>query len=127
MKPDVPLRLGMIGCGGIADTHAKAAGDLSDTLGFVAAYDTRLSAAESWAARHQVPATYSDIASMVRAGALDGVVVATWPSAHCESILGALAAGVANVLSEKPLTLIRNDAVKVWDAAHDAGAFITEG
>jgi len=96
-------------------------------LRFVAACDVSLGAAESWAARHQVAATYSEAESMIREEALDGVVVATWPSAHCESILGALAAGVQNVLCEKPLTLTGGDAVKVWETAHDAGAFVTEG
>jgi predicted dehydrogenase len=119
------LRLGIIGCGGISERHARGAA-LSDDVAIVACCDVRLDAAEDWAARHGCECAYSDYQTMLRRHELDGVLVATWPAQHHEHVLGCLEAGARAILCEKSLTLTSQEALDVWRAASDAEALVVE-
>lgn len=119
------MRLGIVGCGGISERHARGAA-LSDEVEIVACCDVRLDAAEAWAQSHGCERAYVDYRTMVREHPLDGVLVATWPTQHHEHILGCLEAGARAILCEKSLTLTSAEAVEVWRAASAAGAHVVE-
>lgn len=120
------FRLGIVGCGSIAERHARAAA-ASAEVAIVACADARLDAAEEWAARHGCERAYGDYATMVREHELDGVLLATWPVLHREQVLGCLEAGVRSILCEKALALSGDEALEIRAAARAAGALVMEG
>jgi len=124
------LRLGIVGCGGIAGAHGTAslAREVTSQAQFVACCDVRREAAADWAAQYSAGvAIYTDYSEMLRKEALDGVLLATWPNQHREQVEACLAAGARNILCEKALTLTGREAVEIWRMVHAANAFLMEG
>ena len=80
------IRLGIIGCGGISQSHGKAARDIPDKVKFVACCDIRQEAAKAWAEQYGCDGIYTDYQKMVQSEDLDGIVIATWPNQHREHI-----------------------------------------
>ena len=119
------MRLGIIGCGGISERHARGAA-LSDEVEIAACCDVRREAAEDWARRYGCEGAYDDYGTMLREHELDGVLLATWPNLHHEHILGCLEASARAILCEKSLTLTGAQALEVWRAASGAGAVVVE-
>jgi D-xylose 1-dehydrogenase (NADP+, D-xylono-1,5-lactone-forming) len=122
----MPFRLGIVGCGSIAERHARGAAGSSE-VAIVACADNRVEIASEWAERHGCERAYPDYRSMLGAHDLDGVILATWPNLHCEQVLGCLEAGVRAVLCEKALALNASEAVEIWSAATEVGALVMEG
>ncbi len=122
-----PLRLGIVGCGGISNVHAGAAAAIPETVRFVACCDVREDAARAWAQKYECPAVFTDYEEMVRKESLDGVLLATWPNQHREQIENCLAAGARSILCEKALTLAGNKALEILQMAREANAFVMEG
>ncbi len=122
----MPFRLGIVGCGGISERHARGAADSSE-VAIVACADVLPDVARDWAARHGCEQAYPDYGSMVREHELDGVILATWPNLHREQVLGCLKAGVRAILCEKALALNASEALDIWAAATEAGALVMEG
>ena len=125
-RPEV-FRMGIVGCGGIAHSHARAARRLPHLVEFVACCDIRADAAADWAAQYGCRTHYTEYEEMVRQEELDGVVVATWPVHHREHVEGCLRAGIGNILCEKALTLTGAEAMKIWERVDEARAFLMEG
>jgi D-xylose 1-dehydrogenase (NADP+, D-xylono-1,5-lactone-forming) len=121
-----PLRLGIVGCGGISERHAQGAASSPD-VAIVACCDVRVEVAEAWRDRHSCERAYSDYRTMIREHELDGVLIATWPTHHREQVLGCLEAGIRRVLCEKALALDRAEALEIWTAARETGALVVEG
>ncbi|HZB86228.1 MAG TPA: Gfo/Idh/MocA family oxidoreductase, partial [Gaiellaceae bacterium] len=121
-----PFRLGIVGCGGISERHARAAA-ASPTVSIVAACDVRVDAAEDWSHRFGCEQAYDDYRTMIREHELDGLVLATWPNQHHEQLLDCLEAGVRNILCEKALALTGAEALEIQAAAAKAGALVVEG
>jgi predicted dehydrogenase len=122
----VTFRLGIVGCGSIAERHGRAAASSSE-VAIVACADSRLEAAEAWAARHGCERAYGDYTTMVREHELDGVLLATWPVLHREQVLGCLDAGVRSILCEKALAMSGPEALEIQAAARGADALVVEG
>ncbi len=120
-----PVRIGIVGCGGISHRHASAAAVSAD-VAIVACCDTRTDAAEEWATTYGCEHVYGDYRAMVDELEIDGVLLATWPVNHCEQILGCLEAGVRFILCEKALTTSRAEALEVFRAAEAASATVVE-
>lgn len=120
-----PLRLGIVGCGGISHRHASAAA-ASPEVAIVACCDLRSEIAELWAAGYGCEASYPDYRTMIAAHELDGVLLATWPADHREHILGCLDAGVRAILCEKSLTTSGPQTLEVHRAAEAAQALVVE-
>ncbi len=120
-----PVRLGIVGCGGISHRHAPSAA-ASAEVAIVACCDTRADVAEDWAATYGCELVYGDYREMVDDLDLDGVLLATWPVQHCEQILGCLEAGVRFILCEKSLTTSRAEALEVFRAADAVSATVVE-
>jgi len=120
-------RLGMIGCGLIANAHGLAAQRSSADVQLVACSSRSLSSAQSFADEFSCPAAYDDHLQMLQNENLDGIIIATPPAAHQQIILDCLDTGIKHILCEKPLTLTGAEALTVTQAAQKAGATLLEG
>lgn len=97
---DRVVRIGVIGCGGIARAHAgayRAAGGCR----IVAVYDA-VAAARDALARETGARAASSVKEMIARDRLDGASVCTPPAAHLANCRPLLRAGIA-VLCEKPM------------------------
>jgi D-xylose 1-dehydrogenase (NADP+, D-xylono-1,5-lactone-forming) len=121
-----PLRLGIVGCGAIAERHGPAAAATPE-IAIVACCDVRSEVAEEWRGRFGCERAYDDYLAMLSTHELDGVILATWPTLHREQVLGCLEVGVRNILCEKSLAVTGAEALEIWQAAEAAGALVVEG
>lgn len=116
---NAPLRIGLIGCGKIADGHAEVLTYL-DGAQLVAVCDREPVLAEQLAMRFNVPAWYGDAQQMLERERLDVVHITTPPGAHLPVTEQCVAAG-AHVYLEKPLALDASTARRLIDAVEAAG------
>jgi predicted dehydrogenase len=119
------IRWGIIGLGRIAALFADAlAGTPGARLGAVCS--RRLDKAKRFAAAAGGGANaFSDVDTMLRAGGIDAVYVASPNTLHLPHALAAIAAGKA-VLCEKPLAGTAAEARQMAEAAQAAGVFFME-
>jgi predicted dehydrogenase len=99
----MPLATGIIGCGKIAETHADALATLPESR-FLAVCDVDEARARAFAARHNVPHAYGDLAEMLRTPGLDAVLVCTPHPSHAPCVIAAAEAGI-HVMCEKPMSV----------------------
>jgi predicted dehydrogenase len=121
---DAPLRWGILGTGGIADTFAT---DLALTgSGVVAAVGSRSQeSADRFAAKHRVERAHPSYESLVADPEIDVVYVATPHPMHRDNAILALEAGKP-VLVEKPFTMNAAEAREVVEVARDRQLFAME-
>lgn len=112
------IRFGILGCGIIADWHAKA---IQATEGSVLAgvADVRAEAAASFAEKYGTHA-YASPAEMLQDETVDAVCICTPSGFHCENALQAMEAG-KHVLIEKPLSITVEDCDKLIAKAKEKG------
>ena len=113
-----PIRLGLIGCGGIVqNTHARAYRALSDTVQVTALADVVPENLQSIGDMFDVPteARYTDYREMLAQAAIDVVTIATPHSLHAEQVIAAANAGVA-IISEKPMATNLTEANAILEA-----------
>ncbi len=113
------LRVGIVGCGKIADGHveqirATGRGEV------VAVCDSEALMAEQLAVRLGIPARHTDLAQMLATERLDVVHIATPPDSHVAIACAALKAG-CHVFVEKPFALTEVQAKVILDAGTAAG------
>lgn len=111
------LGFGIVGCGMIADFHARAIAETSGAK-LIGGTSRNLESANRFSAKHQCRA-YRDLAEMLRDDAVGAVVICTPSGAHRDPALAAARAG-RHVVVEKPLeiTLARCDSIiKACDQA----------
>lgn len=113
------LRVGLLGCGGIARRHAAALVALSDRMEFVACCGRDESKVAAFA-REFGATPYIDLRRMLDASRLDLAIVALPPYAHVGQVEAIAAAGV-HLLVEKPIALDVHRADSMVEAAHNAG------
>ena len=99
-----PLRVGIIGYGGIAPEHLDGY-ESTGQARIVGVSD--LLPANLARALDRCPAAraYLDFRQMLEETRPDVVSICTWPQAHAEAVEAAAAAGVRGILCEKPLAL----------------------
>jgi predicted dehydrogenase len=122
-----PLRIGIVGCGDISHTHAKAALAIPEKVRIVACCDIRTDIAAAWAAQFGCEGYYSDYAQMISDARIDAVLLATWPNQHREQIERCLQTGINNILCEKALALTGSDALDIYKLVAAYDAFLMEG
>lgn len=112
------IGFGIIGCGMIANFHAKAIADIRGAK-LVACYDTFAASADRLSGQTGCKA-YHDLDKMLADPAVDVVTICTPSGAHLEPAIAAAEAG-KHVIVEKPLeiTLARCD--KIIKACEQAG------
>lgn len=99
-KPGKTLRWGFVGTGGIANSMANAI-KKADHAQLAAVSSRRMSSAEEFAAKHDVPKAFDSWAEMCEWDGVDAIYVAT-PTSVREEICLAAARGGKHVLGEKP-------------------------
>ena len=112
------LRIGLVGCGKIADGHIEQVRAL-DRADVVAVCDSEPLMAEQLATRMGVPARYDDLVRMLDEQKLDVLHVATPPDSHRAIAALAFEHG-CHVFMEKPFALTEAEARVIVDAAASA-------
>jgi predicted dehydrogenase len=124
LSADRPIRWGVLGAGGIADTVSHDIGSTEDNVvTAVAARDADRAAA--FAAKHGAARSYGGYEALVADDEVDVVYIATTHPSHRELALMSIAAGKP-VLIEKPACLNAADAREVFAAARAADVFAME-
>ncbi len=124
------LRIGIIGCGWIADSHMKAYLNQPD-VEIVAGADLIPGKAQKFFEKHGVEGVKTEYASHKEmlddeSLALDAVSICTYNRQHAEPAIYALKKGV-NVLLEKPFTVTLDEAVEVMKAEKESGKVLSIG
>ena len=127
---DRKMRVGIIGCGWIADAHIKAYLNQPD-VEIVAGADIIPGKAKAFFEKHGVEGVKTDYASHKEMLAdkslkLDAVSICTYNRQHAIPAIDALTAGV-NVLLEKPFTVTVEEAVEVMRAERKSGKVLSIG
>ena len=113
------VRLGIIGCGGIAQAHCNAMKQV-EGVEIVAQCDIIPERAEQTAGRWNLPKlVFKDYGEMLRKVDLDGVIVTTPTAVHGAPAIAALRAG-KHVLCEKPMEASLEMATGMVRASHEA-------
>ncbi len=111
-------RVGIIGCGGMGHSHARAwANNPSATV--VATADVSAEAVQKLADEHAVPATYTDYRELLDKEDLDIVSIPTWQGVRGEITVAAAQSGVKAIIGEKPIEASMggaNDMIAACDA-----------
>jgi predicted dehydrogenase len=115
------MRVAVVGAGNISDEYLRSLTSYPD-LTVTAVADLDPGRAHTQAEAHGVP-VWGSTAEVLSRDDVDLVVNLTIPAAHAEVALAAVAAG-KHVWGEKPLTLDRESARAVLDAARAAGVVV---
>ncbi len=113
------IRLGIIGTGSMAHTHAENFSRMKGVR-LAACCDTDPAKARDFAARWNSPRWCADYRALLATEPLEAVSVVTVDAAHAPVSLAAIAHGLA-VLCEKPLATSLADARRMRDAARARG------
>lgn len=120
------MKVGIIGSGSIARiAHAPSYNKLED-VELVACSDIDGDRASDFASEFEIPESYDDYRKMLDAHDLDIVSVCTPNYAHRDAAVAALESG-ANVICEKPIAVIVEDAEAIVAAADRAGTYLMVG
>jgi predicted dehydrogenase len=112
------LRTAVIGCGKIAQVHAKALKNFEESE-LVAVQSRSKEKAESTAAKFGVR-PYTDIAEMIKKEKVEAVVICTPHPAHKDPAIAAMQSG-AHVIVEKPLASSLRDCDDMMKVAASTG------
>ena len=123
------LKIGIIGCGGIANgKHMPALKKEAKRAEMVAFCDIIPERAEAAAEKYGTPdaKVYTDYRELLKDDSIDVIHVCTPHRSHCEISVAALEAG-KHVMCEKPMAKTAADAEKMLEAARRTGKKLTIG
>ena len=116
------VKFGILGCGVVADYHAKAVRSIGEAM-LCGVADQSADRAEAFADQYGVKA-YRSYAEMLADPEIDAVCICTPSGMHAQNALEALAAG-KHVVVEKPMALNTADADKMIRACRESGKLLT--
>ena len=119
------LKISIVGCGKIADSHAVQIHRIGDCE-IVGVCDREPLMAKQFCERFAVKATFSDLRTMLRKAQPDVVHITTPPESHFEIARCCLEQG-CHVYVEKPFTLDTNQARHLIELAEKNGLKLTVG
>ena len=126
------MRVGIIGCGWIADSHVKALLNQPDAE-IVACADIVEGRADEFVARNKIDGRgikthYKDHKELIddKSLNLDAVCICTYNCQHAGPAIYALENGI-NVMLEKPFTVTLDEAVEVMKAEKKSGKVLSIG
>jgi len=111
-----PLRWGVVGAGGIAETMTRTV-QRSSRQEFVAVASRTPDKAKDFAGKLGLSAFYSSYEELIDRDDIDVVYTANFPSSHREVALFAISAGKP-MLIEKPIALDSISAAEIYIAAN---------
>ncbi len=109
------MRVAIVGCGNIADTHAKVLKEMGEEIALCVDVNGAELFAKRWGA-----AEHTNDAFLVFARDIDVVHVCTPPALHYAFVKRCLMAGL-HVFCEKPLCLEETEARELYELARDKG------
>jgi predicted dehydrogenase len=112
------LRMGIIGCGGMAQTHVSRFDGLDDRMRVAATVDIDIERAEAVAAGFDGAVAATDYTAIL--DDVDAVLIALPHHLHHRATLDCLAAG-KHVLLEKPMANTEQECLDIIQAADDSG------
>ncbi|PTX64552.1 putative dehydrogenase [Melghirimyces profundicolus] len=122
-----PLRVGIMGAGGIArGAHLPNYKKMGDRVQVVAVADVIEEKAEECARIHSIPHFFSSLEEMLDQVELDAVSVCTPNKFHAPATIAALKAG-CHVLCEKPPAMTSEEAEEMARTAKRQGKILTYG
>lgn len=113
-------RVGILGCGGISQSHATAWAQMSN-VEIVAAADVVPENVEGRAEQFKIPGRYTDAIGMLAKEKLDLLSICTTTAAHVTMTIAAAEAGVKGILCEKPMATDLQKADEMIAACEKAG------
>lgn len=119
------IRVGLIGAGSIANTHALSYNQVPD-VELVAVCDIKKEKAESFAAKHNIPNAYGSIEEMIAAEKLDAADVCVWNINHAKCSIYAMEHGL-HVICEKPMAYNTEEAEEMKKVSEKTGKVLMIG
>lgn len=119
------LKIAIVGCGKIADSHALQLRRISDCR-IVAACDNERLMAEQFCERFSVEGVYDNLSDLLEKSKPDVVHITTPPQSHFKLGKQCLEAG-CHIYVEKPFTVDTREAKELIDLANARGKKITAG
>ena len=95
------IRIGLVGCGFVAELHMHAYRRVYGIDAEVVAVAARGNQVVDFAKRHHISTTYRSFADLIADGAFDVVDICTPPNLHASMVVAAMQAG-KHVICEKP-------------------------
>ena len=115
-----PLKVGMVGTGGISNAHITAYMEHPDRVQLKAVCDIDESRAQEYAKKAGVEAVYTDFDKMLREADIEAVDNCTFHPQHAPLCIAAAEAG-KHVIVEKPMALSMQECRDMIAAADKAG------
>lgn len=125
-KEDRRLRVGVLGCGPIAQAAHFESCTKARNADLYAICDVADDLRERMAATHQPTRSYADYATMLADPDLDAVIIATSDPFHVPASIQALEAG-KHVLTEKPMGITVEEALDLKAAVAQSGKVLQVG
>ena len=119
------IKVGIIGCGSIANAHAKAYKSLGMEIS--AAADVSKEQLDLFQKTYDIKNLYTDYKLMLRKEDLDIVSICTWPTLHAEMTVNSAESGIKGILCEKPMAVNLAEADAMIEACDKAGAKLAIG
>lgn len=117
-QPTSPLRVGIVGAGGIARTHAQVLTARLDAADLVAACDVSVEALTRFGDDFDVPGRYLDLQEMLDGEELDIAIICNWGVDHAKTTIQiAESRRVRAILCEKPFAMNTAEAEEMVAAA----------
>ena len=122
-----PFRVGIVGAGGIARTHANVLNERLDAADLVAACDVSAEALKRFGDDFDVSGLYLDLNDMLENEELDIVIICNWGVDHAKtSIQIAESRRVRAILCEKPFAMNAAEAAAMVAAADANDVLLAE-
>ena len=115
-----PLKVGLVGAGGIANSHLPAYLEYPDQVRATAVCDIIEDAAQAYAARVNTDAVYTDLDTMLRDADIEAVDLCHRHDLHAPHAIAAARAG-KHVIVEKPMANSVKDCREMVEAADRSG------
>ena len=121
-----PLRVALVGTGGIARAHATACAN-TDRAELVAVTDVAQASIDRFVKQFPVERMYLELDRMLANEAIDIAVICTWGVFHADLVVQlAESKQVKAILCEKPFTQTASEAVRAVEAASLNGTLVAE-
>lgn len=122
MRPK-PLKVGIVGCGAIADSIYLPTLVRDPRVSVVGICDTDDRRLESAAAKFKIKGRYSDMGELIRVERPDAMFILTPPTTHAPLVVAAATAG-CHVFVEKPMAVTTVELEMMLEAVSTAGVRI---
>lgn len=126
-QPTPPFRVGIVGAGGIARTHAQVLIERLDAVDLVAACDVSAETLEQFGDEFNMPGRYLDLNDMLVNEELDIAIICNWGVDHAKTAIQlAESRRVKAILCEKPFAMNAAEAEEMVAAAAKNDVLLAE-